>query len=106
MMLLLRTLFALSALLVGSAAAQKLDWLIVPGLRVGPITATTTRADLDTMFGKENVSDGSFGNGDVPEAATVIFGNDSSAALAVTWDREHASTIHICFATETGPAAA
>jgi len=91
------------ALLAGTAAAQKIDWLVVPGLRVGPITATTTRADLDTLFGKENVSDGSFGNGDVPEAATVVFGNDPSAALAVTWDREHASTVHICFGTETGP---
>ena len=99
----LRTLIVLGGLLVGSASAQKIDWLIVPGLRVGPITATTTRAELDALFGKENVSDGSFGNGDVPEAATVVFGNDTSAALAVTWDREHASTIHICFATETGP---
>ena len=42
-------------LLADLASAQKIDWLIVPGQRVGPITASTTRAELDAMFGKENV---------------------------------------------------
>ena len=99
----LRTVIALSALLVGTATAQKNDWLIVPGQRVGPITGSTTRAELDTLFGKENVRDGSFDSSDVPEAATVVFGNDTSAALAVTWDKERAANIHICFGTQTGP---
>jgi len=99
----LGTLIAVAVLLVGSAAAQRADWLIVPGQRVGPITASTTRADLDTLFGKENVRDGGSGNDDVPEASTVVFGNDPSAALAVTWDKEHVSTVHICFGTQTGP---
>lgn len=99
----LRTSIALAALLVGSAMAQRADWLIVPGQRVGPITATTTRADLDALFGKENVRDGGFDNSNLPEAATVVLGNDTSAALAVTWDKEHVSTIHICFGTQTGP---
>jgi len=85
------------------ANAQKNDWLIVPGLRVGPITAATTRAELDTLFGKENVHDGSFEGGDVPEAATVIWGGDSSTALAITWDRERPAAIHVCVGTQTGP---
>ena len=101
--MMLRTMFALGILLLGSAAAQKNDWLIVPGQRVGPITAATTRADLDTLFGTDNVHDGSFDSSEVPEAATVVFGNDTSAALAVTWDKERASTIHICFGTQSGP---
>lgn len=91
------------ALLAAPAAAQKNDWLIVPGQRVGSITATTTRAELDELFGKENVHDGSFEGGEVPEAATVIYPGDSSAALAITWDRERPATIHICFSTQTGP---
>jgi hypothetical protein len=99
----LRTSIVIAVLLVGSAAAQRADWLIVPGQRVGPITASTTRADLDALFGKENVRDGGFENSDLPEAATVVLGSDTSAALAVTWDKEHASTIHICFGTQTGP---
>jgi hypothetical protein len=99
----LGTMIVLGILLVGSAEAQKNDWLIVPGQRVGPITAATTRADLDTLFGTDNVREGSFDSSDVPEAATVVFGNDTSAALAVTWDKERASSIHICFDTQTGP---
>jgi hypothetical protein len=86
-----------------SAFAQKNDWLIVPGQRVGPITAATSRADLDTLFGKENVHDGSFEGGEIPEAATVVLADDPSATLAVTWDRERPATIHICFLTQTGP---
>jgi len=101
--MMLRTMIATGVLLVGTAAAQRIDWLIVPGLRVGPITASTTRAELDTLFGKENVRDGGFDSSDLPEAATVVFGNDTSAALAVTWDKEHASNIHICSGTESGP---
>jgi len=95
---------AIVALLASSAGAQqKIDWLVVPGLRVGPIMATTTRADLDVLFGKENVRDGSYEGGEAPEAATVIFGTETGAALAVTWDREHPAAIHVCFGTQTGP---
>lgn len=85
-----------------SAAAQKNDWLIVPGSRVGPITAATTRADLDTLFGKENVRDGSY-QGEELEAATIVLGSDGSAALAVTWNNERVSYLYICFQTKTGP---
>ena len=91
------------ALLVAPAMAQKIDWLIVPGQRVGPITTATTRAELDSLFGRENVHDGRFEGGEVPEAATVIYESDASAALAITWDRERPATIHICFSTQTGP---
>jgi hypothetical protein len=97
-----RTVLAV-VLLANLAGAQKADWLIVPGQRVGPITASTTRADLDTMFGKENVQERNLDISEGPESATVVFGNDASAALAITWDRERPSTIHICFATQTGP---
>jgi hypothetical protein len=90
-------------LLANLASAQKLDWLIVPGQRVGPITASTTRADLDAMFGKENVQERNLDISEGPESATVVFGNDASAALAITWDKERPSTIHICFGTQTGP---
>jgi hypothetical protein len=102
-MKILRQTFAICVLWVASATAQKNDWLIVPGQRVGPITAATTRAELDTLFGKENVHDGTFEGGDVPEVATVVWGGDSSTALAITWDREHPSAIHVCVGTQSGP---
>jgi hypothetical protein len=94
---------ALAAVLSNSASAQKNDWLIVPGHRVGPITAATTRADLDSLFGKENVREQGPDTSDLPEPATVAYGNDPSGALAVTWNKERASTIHVCFATHMGP---
>ena len=97
-----RTALAI-VLLSAFTCAQKVDWLIVPGQRVGPITASTTRADLDSMFGKENVQERNLDISEGPEAATVVFANDASAALAITWDREHVSTIHICYGTQTGP---
>ena len=90
-------------LLANLASAQKIDWLIVQGRRVGPITASTTRAELDAMFGKGNVQERNLDISEGPEAATVVFGDDSSAALAITWDGERPSTIHICFGTQTGP---
>jgi hypothetical protein len=89
-------------MLGASASAQKIDWLIVSGSRVGPITATTTRAELDTLFGKENVRDGSY-QGEELEAATIVLGSDSSAALAVTWNSERVSYVYVCFQTKTGP---
>jgi len=94
---------ALLVLLAAPVAAQKNDWLIVPGQRVGPITAATTRAGLDTLLGKENVHDGTFEGGDVPEAATMVWGGDSSTALAITWDQERPLAVHACVGTQTGP---
>lgn len=94
---------ALVVLLTAAAWAQKNDWLIVPGQRVGPITAGTTRAGLDALFGKENVQDRNLDINEGPEAATAVYPDDTSAALAVTWDREHVSAIHICYGTQTGP---
>jgi hypothetical protein len=96
-------LVALVTLLAAPVVAQKIDWLIVPGQRVGPITAVTTRAELEAMFGKQNVQDRNLDVSEGPDAATVVFGDDASAALAITWDKERVSTIHICFATQTGP---
>jgi hypothetical protein len=99
-----RPLFLLmAALLAPFAHAQVNDWLIVPGQRVGPITAATTRAQLDGLFGRENVHDGNFAGPDVPEAATIVLGEDPSAGLAVTWDRERPATIRICFGSPAGP---
>lgn len=65
------------------------------------ITATTTRAELNALFAHENVHDGQFEGGEVPEAATLAYESDSSAALAITWDRERPAAIHVCFPMET-----
>lgn len=90
-------------LVAASAAAQKNDWLIVPGQRVGPITAATTRADLDALFGKENVAEQNLNVSDGPDVATVVYPREMTGALAVTWEKEHAAKVYICFGTKTGP---
>lgn len=91
------------ALLAASATAQKNDWVIVPGQRVGPITAATTRAELDELFGKENVGERNLDISDGPDVATVVLGAETSAALAITWEQERAASVYICFGTKTGP---
>lgn len=91
------------ALLTAASAAQKNDWLIVPGQRVGPVTAATTRAELDELFGRENVREQNLDVSDGPDFATVVYGTDSSAALAITWEKERVASVYICFATKTGP---
>jgi hypothetical protein len=102
-MKLLRQLFALFVLFSAPMSAQKNDWLIVPGQRVGPVTPTTTRAELDTLFGKENVREQNLDISEGPDTATVVFPDDASAALAITWDRERAANVYVCFGTKTGP---
>lgn len=70
-------------------AADLNDWLIVPGKRIGPITAKTTRADLVRWFGDKNVedtqivvSDGGHENG------TLVLGEQPDVALGILWTQE------------------
>ncbi len=55
------------------------------------------------MFGKENVREQNLDISDGPDFASVVYGGDASAALAITWEKEHAATVYICFGTKTGP---
>lgn len=96
-------LLGLLLLLVSTARAQKNDWLIVPGSRVGPITATTTRSDLDSLFGRENVRDHDIDLAEGPLPAAVVFEDDPAASLGITWEKEHPSQIYICFKAGEGP---
>jgi hypothetical protein len=60
------------ALLCGTAlAAEQNDWTIVPGQRLGPITAKTTRQDLDRLFGRSNINDRDVDVEEGPEPVTV-----------------------------------
>lgn len=63
------------------------DWLIVPGERVGKITATSTEADLIAAYGAENVGDAEFylGEGEM-EMGTGLFSGDESKALRILWE--------------------
>ncbi len=62
----------------GLPAAPENDWVIVPGKRVGPITAKTIHADLVRVFGAKNVVDEEVVAGDAgAEAGTHRVGRPS-----------------------------
>ncbi len=63
------------------------DWLIVPGERVGKITAMSTEAQLIEAYGKANVTDAEFffGEGE-SEMGTGLFVDDETKALRISWE--------------------
>jgi hypothetical protein len=76
-------------LLAAHSGADSNDWLIVPGKRVGPITARTTRADLVRWFGEKNVEDTEIVVSDGGrEPGTLVFGSQPDATLGVLWTEE------------------
>lgn len=62
------------------------DWLVVPGERVGPITATTSEAMLETLFGPENIErvDVHLGEG-FTEPGTAVYPADATQRIEVVW---------------------
>ena len=68
------------------ALEENLDWVAVPGARVGPIKVDTTLEQLKAVFGQANVgeakipvSEGRF------ESGTVIFADSPERRLFVQW---------------------
>ncbi len=63
-----------------------LDWLCVPGTRVGPIDRSTSYDDLASLFGEENLADIAIDLGEgESEPGTVLF-PDSEKELIVQWE--------------------
>jgi hypothetical protein len=80
------TLFA-AAVTIAGCAAQTNDWLIVPGKRAGPITASTTRVDLVRLFGAANVTEGETTIGDAgPMPCTKVFAKKPDSSLTIVWE--------------------
>jgi len=75
-------------LLLCAASAQPIanDWLIVPGERVGPISASTSDAAVQDIFGVENVEaiDVQLGEG-FSEPGTAVFPNDALKRIEIVW---------------------
>lgn len=81
-------------------AGQGNDWTVIPGLRAGPITAATTRADLVRLFGKENVEEGGVGMGDAVIEGTVVLAARPEMSFDVEWVEGSSETrvysLHFC----------
>jgi hypothetical protein len=89
-----------TGLALPSRSGEINDWLIVPGQRVGPITAKTTRADLVRIFGSNNIEDGDVTVADDVNPGTLVFKSQPDAALGITWNDDspepHVGSIQIC----------
>jgi hypothetical protein len=94
----LRAFLAIGCVLLSLAAlhAQEVppDWLIVPGDRVGPITATTSERALERLFGAENIesADVHLGEG-FTAPGTAVFPDDALRRIEVVWRDEARSAV-------------
>ncbi len=99
----LRAFSICASLLALASCAQhkKQDWLIVPGERVGPVTASSSEEELRKVLGTEAVKakDIDIGEG-ITEPGTVIYEGISGTALALIWkdkSRTRPASIFICY---------
>lgn len=89
---------ALAGLVPGQSTAN--DWRIVPGVRVGPVTSTTSETDLRRIFGDANVAIHVIEVGEgFGEPGTVVYGSDSNRTLQILWldeTKKRPKSIRIC----------
>jgi hypothetical protein len=87
--LLFAALVCATLLLVTHSTAQQSqanDWTIIPGVRVGPVTANFSEHDLRTAFGDQSVTEGSVpGAEGEPTDATLVYKDDPARSLAIIW---------------------
>jgi hypothetical protein len=74
------------------------DWIVEPGVRAGPITASSSEDDLRRAFGDSAVADKDIDVGEgVTEPGTVIYGTTPAKRLAVLWKNKRPSRVIICY---------
>ncbi len=99
-MRLLRLLIVLTPLTLSLADPAGNDWLVIPGVRAGSVTAKTTRSDLVRMFGRANVKEADVGVGDEIGPGTIVLDDNAVAAFEVEWKDPRTETriysLHFC----------
>jgi hypothetical protein len=77
--------------------------VVVPGERVGPVRASTTRSELTGLFGAEVVKDGevNVGEGEM-HPGTLVYPDDPSQRLAITWEKGQPKRIDVCYGLRDG----
>ncbi|MBD1876521.1 hypothetical protein H6F75_23830 [Nodosilinea sp. FACHB-131] len=68
------------------AASQHTDGLVIPGERVGPVTAQTSRADLANFYGEAALSDRPISLGEGSTEVGTVVNPDTDQQFAVVWD--------------------
>ncbi|MFN8612904.1 MAG: hypothetical protein U0931_35525 [Vulcanimicrobiota bacterium] len=75
-------------LVLALPALAKENTLIVPGKSVGPITASSTRADLIRPFGAANLKEGMLSEAEGQEVAgSILFPKDERRRLEIIWSK-------------------
>jgi hypothetical protein len=76
---------------------QANDWLLVPGVRVGPLTAKAVRADVDKLFPGSTVKDDEL---ELDEGfvlpATFVNREKRAESLAIVWKDGHPKDVYLC----------
>ena len=63
------------------------DFILIPGIQAGPVTATTTEAELISLLGAEQVKRDVMALGEGEEAeVTSLFPGDKEKELQILWD--------------------
>ena len=107
-MRLLAVLPILAALAIAQPIFAVNDWLIVPGTRVGPITASAVPADLRRLFPEAAIKDDEIELDEgMLQPATLVYNDNSSERLAVSWTGKapdaHPKQIFVCWGRRRGP---
>jgi hypothetical protein len=98
----------LVALAVAPLSFAANDWLIVPGTRVGPITANAVPADLRRLFPEASIKDDEIELDEgMLQPATLVYNDNASERLAVSWTSKgpdaHPKQIFVCWGRRRGP---
>jgi len=93
-------------LLFAAVLSAATDDVIVPGLRVGPVTRTSTEQSLLRSLGKSAMkAEIDVGEG-MTERGLIIYEDDPARRLAVTWDHgrpAHPALVFICYQRLNSP---
>lgn len=82
--------------------SDEIDLGIVPGERVGPMTANTTRDKLVELYGAENVADTDYpiGEGETVAASIIFSGTSREATIIWAPDKKNAKVDRVVIAGE------
>src|SRR5579863_8102853 len=98
----MRQIGVLAMVIVVGCSRGQHDWIVEPGVRVGPITASSSAVDLRKAFGDSNVADKDIDVGEgVTEPGTDIYETSPGKRLAVLWKdpatRKNPSKVIVCY---------
>src|ERR1700733_1179820 len=85
--------------LVSAQQGPRADGLVVPGVRVGPVTRTSTETSLMKLLGKDAVKQDIVLDDGESQPALVIYKNDPTRQLEIVWNRDvpaHPWFVEIC----------